>query len=468
MPHGPASRQALWVAAVVAAIAAAAVLGPRLGRPTLRIAIHEGVEGVALKALAFDFSREKRVSVELFELPYDALYEAEMDAVSAEDPPYDVIMVDDPWLPALIGNGAGEATARLGEFVFDAAECASFGLHDFVPSTLRVSLHPEHPEAAAPSGVDAATRPFTCDRPFDGLYALPFVGNSQLFLTRPGVSVETWEQVLPEDGGDRRNSGYVTRVGAGNSIVTDFMPILWTLSPRAGEARLSLASAVAPAPAAQLFDPEQTTRAFQFIHALGAAPDANRGVVSVDDFDLAIHLVEGRASMMVAWSAWVMAIARLSTPDGMHLFELHRRGTPAFEVTRVPGGQPVLGAWLLALPGRARHLALAREFVLFATAKEQIDQAAARGNPPPRISTLRDGRWRTTYPFFPQQLESLQHARARPRTPHWRAIETALGDCLTALYENTIKPDAAFARVQDRLARIATPEEFSCQQPLNP
>jgi ABC-type glycerol-3-phosphate transport system substrate-binding protein len=448
---------------VAAGAAGAIALAPVLERPTLRIAIHEGVEGVALKALARDFSVRNRVAVELFELPYAALYEAEMDAVRGEGDPFDVIMVDDPWLPALIGGDRdGEAT-RLEPFRFDERACAQFRLGDFVPSTLRVSLHPAHPDATAAPGGQGGRPPIACNGPDTRLYALPFVGNSQLFLTRPGLQPRTWAEVaaLTETAAD---AGYVTRVGAGNSIVTDFMPILWTLSPPVREAPHALASFGGATPGRMLFDREQTVAAFGFVRSLGALPNANRGVISVDDFDLAIHLVQERASMMIAWSAWVMAIAKLPRPPGTEPLDLYGRGRPAFDVLPVPGDQPVLGAWLLAVPARAAEKTLARAFALFATEKDQIDRAAELGNPPPRISTLTDSRWADVYPFFPQQLDSLQRARPRPRTIHWRRIETILGDCLTALYESTIAPDQAWARMQDGLVHVEEGGDLSCQR----
>jgi hypothetical protein len=404
---------------------------------------------VALKDLARRFSQSKRVAVEVFELPYAALYDAEMAAVAAQRPGYDVVMVDDPWLPALIGEDEDGDRQRLERLEFAPAECARLQIDDFVATTLEVSVHPDNTKSAARTRERDQQRRVGCD---DGLYALPFVGNSQLFLTREATEATTWGNVIDRTvATEATDAGYIARVGAGNSIVTDFMPILWSQSPpRRAEAE-SLASLPQRGSDPFPLGPREALESFQFVRKLGAHKRANRGVVSADDFDLAIHLVDKNASMTIAWSAWVMALARLPRPAGINGLDLDRDGEADFQVTQIPGGNPVLGAWLLAIPARTPQLDLAREFLLFSTEKAQTDLSARLGNPPARKSTLKDAALVAMYPSFPQQLDSLRQARARPRTPHWREIENILGECLTAVYENAVEPDVAWRRVNRRL-----------------
>ena len=467
----PHRRQDWTNAATLAAIVVVAAIAARvLDQPTLRVAVHQAVEGVALRALARDFSRRYDVSVELFELPYAALYEAEMRAVSAEHPDYDVIMVDDPWLPALIGEDEDGQRTRLERLEFTPEECEIVALGDFIETTLQVSVHPRRRVVPSP-GARAEAGRGQCGTAIDGLYALPMVGNSQLFLVRRGLErqPETWDDV--EEVSDTTaitDAGYVARVGSGNSIVTDFMSVLWTLPGRMPDPATSLA-ALRPSPTAHFpLGQEQARPSFEFVKNLGANQRANRAVISADDFDLAIHLVNEKASMMIAWSAWVMALAKLPPPHNAHLLELDPGVPAAFSVTQVPGGAPVLGAWLLAIPARSPNQDLARQFLLWATAKEQTVAAATLGNPPTRRSTFTARsepndpsakRLNELYPFFDEQLASLQRAQARPRTPFWRAIETVLGECLTTLYEGGIDPDEAWERVDAGLQVLREKQE---------
>src|SRR5260370_42423584 len=68
-------------------------------------------------------------------------------------------------------------------------------------------------------------------------YALPYVGNSQLFFYRKDLfdkyklgMPDRWETVLDAGkkiGTGEKMFGYVMRAAPGNSAVTDFMPLLW-------------------------------------------------------------------------------------------------------------------------------------------------------------------------------------------------------------------------------------------------
>src|SRR5262252_6250059 len=85
---------------------------PNFPKPTIRIVIHQGVEGVPLKRIAEQFSSQYSGRVQVVELPYDQLFKREMEAIAMQevDSPFgsrqsfDVIQLDDPWLPALAGG----------------------------------------------------------------------------------------------------------------------------------------------------------------------------------------------------------------------------------------------------------------------------------------------------------------------------------------------------------------------------
>jgi hypothetical protein len=228
---------------------------------------------------------------------------------------------------------------------------------------------------------------------------------------------------------------YIMRVGRGNAIVADFMPVLWAQWQGADESARA----------------ERTMAAFTVFSKLAPVRNVdgpNLALVANDDFDLAIHLVKGTASASVVWSAWAMAIAdaRLATgatDQGDRLF-----------VRQVPGAHPALGAWLLGVPRAARDRELAHRFVHFATAKDQIRTAAGFGNPPPRTSILQE--MVETYPWFTCQLESLTKARSRPRHADWRKVEGELGTILSDVYGARLTPAAAYKAGEDRLLGIGS------------
>jgi ABC-type glycerol-3-phosphate transport system substrate-binding protein len=380
---------------------------------TLVIAIPRSIEGEALKEIAADFSKHQNVSVKIFEFPYDQLYDTEIVETDPKTSSrYDVILADDPWFPAL-----EEGLEPLDVTQKQKNELKLHGVDlldgDFVKTCLRVCRLKN-------SGNDG---------PIYG--ALPFVGNSQLFLYRKGANgpPKSWKDVI-EAGTNLTEKesrlGYVMRVGAGNSIVTDFMPLLWS------EWR-----------AAKNYSPDAmqsaTIHAFEDLRSLGNVGKANLSIVSADDFDLAIHLLQGTASTSIIWSAWAMAFSsdylrKAPTDDPRRLLY----------ITELPGSEPALGTWLLAIPKTSRLKDDARKFLFFATDSEHMRMAARKGNPPARRSILRDRVMQKRFPTFQCQLQSLEKARPRLRTKNWREIELQLGSLLPRIYANELDPENAW------------------------
>src|SRR5207245_7909119 len=78
-----------------------------------------------------------------------------------------------------------------------------------------------------------------CRDPFrtGNYYAVPYVGNSQLFFYRQDLFAKhglaapaTWDDVLAaakKIGAAEKMYGYVMRAAPGNAVVTDFMPLYW-------------------------------------------------------------------------------------------------------------------------------------------------------------------------------------------------------------------------------------------------
>jgi ABC-type glycerol-3-phosphate transport system substrate-binding protein len=90
------------------ALAAVGLAAAGCSRDRLTLAVHSGVEGGALKHIAALFAATEAVEVEIVELPYDELAAAEAQAVKKGFYRYDVIMIDDPWLPALTESSTGD------------------------------------------------------------------------------------------------------------------------------------------------------------------------------------------------------------------------------------------------------------------------------------------------------------------------------------------------------------------------
>src|SRR5215210_6983441 len=132
------------------------------GPKQLTLAVNSGVEGDALKQAARDYEAQTGVHIEIAEFPYANLFEKELVDLSAGTGAYDLIMLDDPWFPKFSTQGFLTDLKPLYEKRGGRAAGAGPD-EDFVPASIALCRHPYQ------TGT---------------LYALPFVGNSQLFFYR--------------------------------------------------------------------------------------------------------------------------------------------------------------------------------------------------------------------------------------------------------------------------------------------
>jgi ABC-type glycerol-3-phosphate transport system substrate-binding protein len=470
----------------------------------LTIAVKQGVESVALKEIAQRFSRDRHIPVEVVELPYDELYEAEQSQLEnrparAHDsvPPFDVLMVDDPWVYALVtdpGQPDGRRLENLSALLAGKQE-------DFFPSTLLIGQFGP-----------------LCDpkESCSNYYAIPYVANSQLFAYRAAHFEKsgkptTWQQVstAAKAAEQRGGIGYVTRIGPGNSIVTDFMPILWAYDSSSFLER--------PGSGPPLHRPEA---AFDALTSL-VGTRKNLGSASFDDFDVSAYLQEGRGSMGIVWSAWAMMLVDI---DDNTARELSRRSTSRITMSdrlekltaallsrprdvavkenlkgasaessfkeklifgNVPLGpepksRPELGVWLLAIPSNSDQKDRALEFIKYATdlgddpgadTREQSYAAAQIGTPPPRMSVLNrlaieDSRFKKHPSLIPAISWSLKNARARPRTACWKEIESRLGKYLEKLIDKAAKSKEVADQARQEFEPLF--EKDGCRKFLQP
>jgi ABC-type glycerol-3-phosphate transport system substrate-binding protein len=409
--------------------------GMKLKSNLLTMAVYQGIEGESLKRVADRFSEQTGTRVAILSFPYDELYEQETLSLAAPRgnrlSRFDVIMLDDPWLEGLLAAGNSPSGSPLP--LSQLPSPGQVDREDFFPSCLRVGQHPYCTDARSP-----------CPSPY---YALPFVGNAPLFCYRGPAGSQppsTWDQIagLPEKAGDRTGNAaqnrsaskpsYAMRLGQGNSIVTDFIPMLWASDP-GGPLDPGSFGPTARAPLKP-----KTREAFLQLAELSA--NRNFGTGSLDDFDLAVYMLDGKATTSIMWSAYAMALANLkSGPDAMN----------GLQFAVVPG-TPVLGAWLLAAPANREPAQqdLAKGFIAFATSRDQLAKAAVQGNPPPRRSVLTSRDFGGQYPgSVAAQRQSLEKTMPRPRWPDWKQVECRIGASLADLTAGLIGPDAALDEI---------------------
>jgi multiple sugar transport system substrate-binding protein len=393
----------------------------------LTLAVNSGVEGDALKQAALDYEAQTGVHIQIAEFPYSNLFEKELVDLNARTGAYDLIMLDDPWFPRFATEGFLTDLAPLYQKRGQAGPD-----EDFVRASLALCRHPYETGA---------------------LYALPYVGNSQLFFYRKDIFQKynlkepaTWEDVLAtartiQEGesagapGATHVYGYVMRAAQGNAVVADFMPIFWAFG-------------------AEMFDaggrptvnsPEGIA-ALRFMLELGKY--APPGYVSFNADEVSAHLLQGTAAMSINWPAWISAF---SDPAKSKVIG-------KMEFTTLPGaklaGRAEIGNWLIAIPRDAKNAVAAFDFLLWATSAEQMKRSALRGNPPTRTTVFNDPELLAKFPAYPAQLRSLESSRPRPRTPLWNEIENSFGIFLSKANSAELSPEDAMNQANAKIAEI--------------
>ncbi len=378
---------------------------------SLTIAVNAGVEGTALKTAAKEWGSVHGVHIEVIELPYANLFEKEQLDLTSRTGAYDVLMLDDPWFPRMV---QGENLAKL----------------------------PRQPDADF-----VTTCAAVCRNPYrsGAYYALPYVGNSQLFFYRRDLFAKyrfpapnTWQEVLSaaqKIGAGEKMYGYVMRAAPGNAVVADFMPLLWAFG---GDVLDASGKPVCDSPAA--------IEALQFMLELGKYSPPGYAGFNADE--VSAHLLQSSAVMSINWPAWIAAMDDPSKSKVVGKIDFIPMPS-----ARAPGvGE--LGTWLLAVPAASKHSADAFDFIYWATEAAQMKQAAVRGNPPTRRSVFEDLGLIGKFRAFPAQLASLESARPRPRTPLWNEIENTFGIYLSKANAGAMDPAAAMRAAAAEIGKI--------------
>ena len=381
-----------------------------------------GVEGDALKAAALDYKAQTGIEIEITQFPYANLFEKEMIDLNARTGAYDLIMLDDPWFPTFASKQfLTELTPLLHKRGQNGPD------NDFVDTSIALCRHPYQTGS---------------------LYALPYVGNSQLFFYRKDLFEKhnlkppaTWDDVLAaaktiqEKESDSGMYGYVMRAAQGNAAVADFMPIFWAFG-------------------AEMFDASgkptvnspEGIAALEFMVQMGKYSPP--GYPSFNAQEVGAHLLQGTAAMAINWPVW---ITQFDDPSKSKVIG-------KIEFTTLPSGrkqgQAEIGNWLIAIPRASQNAEAAMDFLVWATTAEQMKRSALRGNPPTRKSLFRDPELVAKFPAYPAQMRSLKTSRPRPRTPQWNEIENVFGIFLSKANSGVLSPVEAMNQANAEIEKI--------------
>jgi multiple sugar transport system substrate-binding protein len=407
------------------AIALSSLVATGAAWANITILVPSGSEGDGLRAAAADYSKLKGTKVEIVQAPYNNVFEQAANAGQTKSGAFDIVLMDDPWIPFFAENGHLEdLTSYFKKAGKDGPDS------DFLSKSLALCRNPYN------------AGPYVC---------LPYVGNAQMFFydaakyKEAGVEVpKTWDEVLKvatalTGKGGGRYFGYVFRGGQGNPVVADFMPIFWSYGGNLFNQDRSKVT----------IDTAEGAAAVKMFMALRDV--SPKGVESYNANEVGQALAAGTAASSINWPNW---IATFEDPS-------QSRMVGKISYTTIPGGtkpgSSEIGHWTMGIMAAAKNKQEAFDFMLWATSPEQMKISAERGNPPVRTSTFTDPGLtkQEKFRYYPVLMQAIQASTPRPRHPKWPEIENAFGIELSKAVAGAESPEQALKNAQAGVERIA-------------
>ena len=403
-------------------------VGATAAKPaSLNIGVVSGVEIRGLKAIAPMWDKSTGVRLNLIEYPYSSLYEKMVTAFQANAATFDVVMLDDPWMPKFGSEGW---LAPLDAAPFNLARDP-----DIFPVVYDLGSWPP-PRGPIPPGEAGKPR---------HLEAITLVGNVVMFMYRRDLisqPPQTWDQVLANGtklgNPGQQFYGFAMRGAKGNPIISQWYPILTAYGGRVFDDQWNV-----------VFKSDASVNALKFfIGQLKAI--AQPGADTTDAADRTRLVATGHAAQASVWPAEASDI--VENPQVSKV--IGKIGYTVFPAGPAGRHTPMMGNWLLAIPKAAKEKAWAYRFITWATSKEIQRPYAEAGGIPFRKSILTDPGLNKRYPFFGAMADSLAAPPFwRPRTTEWSAVESILGTHVNAALAGSESPEQAVDRAASEITQ---------------
>ena len=392
---------------------------PRLQASRITVLVNSG-DGVRVRALGESYTSHTGTTVEVLELPYDQSFQKLQIALSQGTDAYDVASLDDPWIPQFAGNrflvNLDELYSNTGLTVSDQFQRQLLSLGNWPPG--------------------------------EGLRALPWLGNVQVFAWRKdliSVRPNTWDDVVTTaqsiKGGSSGVFGYAIRGAAGNPATTSFLPIT------RGFGKDVLSPTFEPQLAT-----EEALAALQT--SLKLRDTAPPGAENVQHADVGRFMYTGVTAM--SGDIWPDQLLQMFDPTISNVVGLIEIGAEPSQAGVQPAN--MTGTWLLGIPQGSRNKERAFDFMVWFTAFDQQKQLLLGYNNPPVLAPLfGDPEAVAKFPFLPGLLAAAEKAVPRPRTPFYSGVEDIIGRYVSQAIAGQTPPDQALQQanrdVRDYLVR---------------
>jgi multiple sugar transport system substrate-binding protein len=392
----------LAVLAAMVLLVGACQPGASQGGGKLTIAAVQGVEDAGLKALAPMYKQKTGIDIQIVEAPYGDLYTKLVTGFQANDATYDLVMMDDPWMPKF---GTDNSLADLGALGISKDA-------DIAQVVWDVGTWPP-PRGPVPP-TEKSKQP--------ALLGVTIVGNVEMFMYRSDLTPTapaTYDDVLANAKAQNKAdvAGYIIRGKATNPVVADFLPILWSFGGDVFDESWNV-----------VFDNDKSLAAVKFlVEDLKAVAQADPASTDAGDRDRIMAIGQGYQS-----SVWPGEVnTAVLEPASSKVV-----GKVGFiPIPKGPSGKGVgmMGNWMLGIPKASKNQQKAADFIKWMLQADTQKTYAQNNGIPSRTSILKDAELNKANPYFTVLADALQAPpNWRPRTDQWNAVESILGTHLNA------------------------------------
>ena len=368
-----------------------------------------------------EYTKSTGVNITTVPNPYQTLYSQMNITLTQATGAYDLVSMDDPWIPQFAGGGF---LASLQDMMTKKGVKPD---SDFVAPLLALGDFPKG----------------------SGLKAIPWVGNVQTFAWRTDVLQQmgakvpaTWDDVLAlatkVTEANKANGlyGIGLRGQAGNPAATSFLPVLRgfgkdLLDPATSEPQLDTPEALAA-----------------LTMQLKLRDQAPPGVPNVGHPENGQNLYLGHTAM--SGDIWPDQLLLAFDPKVSKVVGKIEVGAEPAQSGVKPAN--MTGNWLLGIPDGAKNADKAFDFIMWFTSAERQKELLLNENvPATRTSVLTDKDAVAKLPFLPGLLKAAQNAVPRPRTPYCSARAAIYGRYVAEASAGQTAPDVALKKANQEM-----------------
>ena len=375
-----------------------------------------------IKKLIPQFEKETGIKVDWNEFDYNTHYERVLNDMKNGQGTYDVIFMNNIWVPMFAGGGYLTDLEELGYPM-------NYLNDNFAKPSINLGYWPEK---------DGQRLPTDDSDEESKLYGIPQQGSVQLLTWRKDILGDeppgTWDEAMEmiEDHRDDTDFGFVVLGESGNPVLQDYSSIMWSHGLEIVDEKWN--------PIIDSKENLEVLRKFNELSNTGPPGSSN-----YNSDELVRTMAQGSALMSLIWSPQINGIEDEENSEvaGKMGYALPPQLNKNDSVPNVNTGH-----FLLGIPDASAKKDLALEFIKWVSSKETQTEIALNGGVPAVLDAFIDDQVIEQTPWFETIHDGLALMHHHPKTPLFAEIEQSYGGYLNLMLSGEMTPEEAAEKAQ--------------------